>query len=116
MHFYCDIFGFTAGYRWPTTGDPEFIVLRLDNSALGLCDQKVLAELLHLPIAARGAPQTELCLLVEEMEKTCTYLRLRGVRELLPPTLRPWGEYAAYFADPDGNPIQLYTMSDDTIA
>jgi lactoylglutathione lyase len=114
IHFYEQVLGFVPGYRWPTVGAPEFIVMRLGESAVGLCMREVAAELLGFPIVERGATQGELCVLVDDMDEACIYLREQGVHELVPPTLRPWNEYSAYFADPDGNPIQLYAQPENT--
>jgi lactoylglutathione lyase len=108
MAFYCDLLGFTPGFRWPAEGEPEFIVLSLDGSEIGLSTYRGAGEVLGQFVMEHGARGYELCILVDDIHAASDYLREHGVKELEPPSLRAWGEYAAYFADPDGNPIHLY--------
>jgi uncharacterized glyoxalase superfamily protein PhnB len=45
---------------------------------------------------------------VEDVDAASAHLLALGVKQLQPPTDRPWGERNAYFEDPDGNPIHVY--------
>jgi lactoylglutathione lyase len=46
---------------------------------------------------------TELYLHVPDLGAAIDALRATGARELSPRAARPWGDEAAYYADPDGN-------------
>lgn len=46
---------------------------------------------------------TELYLHADDLQIAIESLRLAGARELSPLAPRPWGDEAAYFADPEGN-------------
>jgi catechol 2,3-dioxygenase-like lactoylglutathione lyase family enzyme len=48
---------------------------------------------------------TELYLQVEDIEEAGARLLAAGARLLSPRAPRPWGDEAAYFADPDGNVV-----------
>jgi len=48
---------------------------------------------------------TELYLRADDLDAAIARLRAAGARELSPRAARPWGEEAAYFADPDGNVV-----------
>lgn len=52
----------------------------------------------------RGAiTPTELYFHAEDLAASIEGLKRAGARELSPRAARPWGDEAAYFADPDGN-------------
>jgi len=78
---------------------------------LGLMPEGDAAELLGAsvpaPETARGVPRAELYLLVDDLAGACGRLRAAGARELSPPSVRPWGDEAAYFADPDGHVVAV---------
>ncbi|MCC6748547.1 MAG: VOC family protein [Deltaproteobacteria bacterium] len=50
---------------------------------------------------------TEIYLYAEDMEAALLRVRAAGAEELSPLAERPWGDEAAYFADPDGNVLVL---------
>lgn len=50
---------------------------------------------------------TELYLYVDDIEVASARLTGLGALCLSPQSLRPWGEQAAYFRDPDGNVVVL---------
>lgn len=43
----------------------------------------------------------------DDIEKTCKYLKSRGVKFIEELSMRPWEELKAVFADPDGNEFNL---------
>lgn len=78
---------------------------------LGLMPEEDAAELLGgsvpAPANARGVPRAELYLLVADLDGACGRLRSAGARELSPAAMRPWGDTAAYFTDPDGHVVAV---------
>jgi len=58
---------------------------------------------LHQPHGAITA--TELYLAVDDVATAAAALVAAGARELSPAAPRPWGDVAAYYADPDGNVV-----------
>jgi catechol 2,3-dioxygenase-like lactoylglutathione lyase family enzyme len=57
------------------------------------------------PAGAIGA--TELYLYADDLPHAIERLRRAGALELSPLAARPWGDDAAYFADPDGNVLAI---------
>ena len=49
----------------------------------------------------------ELYFFAEDLDAAMAQLTRAGARELSPRSLRPWGDEAAYFADPTGNVLVL---------
>lgn len=100
--FYAEVFA------WPRTVDvPVYAEHELPGGMrLGLYERKGFAhntgqlpEL--LPSGALAA--TELYFHVDDPRAYAERLAAAGARVLSPLALRPWGDEAAYFADPDGN-------------
>jgi lactoylglutathione lyase len=107
-----ELLGLVPGYRWPPEGEPQFVVLRLGEWAIGLGTADA-PERLHAQRFADGL-RFELCAYVDDVDTEVERLREHGVRVLHEPDDKPWGERAAYVADPDGNPVQLVTERTET--
>lgn len=62
-----------------------------------------------LPFAAPAGElsSTELYVCVEDLDNIIQKLRAAGATELSPRAPRPWGDEAAYFADPDRNVLAV---------
>ena len=104
--FYRDVFG------WPLrTNTQTFVAFDLGGGAsLGLYTREGFGS------SAGKAPQalaygdvagTELYLLFDDPAPYLERLRVRGARVLSALAARPWGDEAAYFADPDGNVLAV---------
>ena len=109
LAFY-QLLGLRLGYRWPADGEPQFVVLRLGDWAIGLATGDA-PERLHGSRFGDGL-RFELCAYVDDVDADVARLRKEGVEVLHEPEDKPWAERAAYVADPDGNPIQLVTELD----
>ncbi|MDP2314037.1 MAG: VOC family protein [Pseudomonadota bacterium] len=59
------------------------------------------------PAHAEGITATELYFRVPDLEASCAKLEHAGAQRLSAASLRPWGETAAYYADPDGNVVAV---------
>jgi catechol 2,3-dioxygenase-like lactoylglutathione lyase family enzyme len=58
-----------------------------------------------------GTTSTELYLHVDDLDRAVAALAAAGARCLSPAAPRPWGDDAAYFADPDGNVVVVARVS-----
>jgi catechol 2,3-dioxygenase-like lactoylglutathione lyase family enzyme len=84
------------------------------DAALALYERARFGEMAGaLPAAAPPLPAVaaaELYILVDDAEsltRVIDALGAAGARALSPRALRPWGDEAAYFADPDGNVVAV---------
>ena len=107
LAFYGDLLGGVQTYRFPDDGDPAFVALSIgDVSEIGLGG--IATEPLH---GRSQRPATghriELCVYVEDVDATCTRAAAAGFEAVTGPADMPWGERAAWVADPDGNLVML---------
>ena len=103
--FYEGLLGLERSYSWPSDAEPDFVVVRLGESSLGLAAASAPEELLG--VRPGESPRGELCFYTDDVDATVRELARLGVRVLREPAAMPWGERMAYVADPDGNPVQL---------
>lgn len=105
---------YRAAFGWtPRVEVPVYVEFDLPGAAatrVGLYQRESFA--LNTGVAPTPAPpgaisSTELYLRVDDLDRAVTRLREVGARELSAPAARPWGDTAAYFADPDGNVIAV---------
>ncbi|MBI4870237.1 MAG: GNAT family N-acetyltransferase [Candidatus Riflebacteria bacterium] len=99
--FYRDAFGFPA-----RVDVPVYVELELpDGRGLGLYAASAFACNTGEPPAAAppGITATELYFHCDDLDASIRKLREAGARLLSGRARRPWGDEAAYFADPDGN-------------
>lgn len=106
VRFYRDLLGFEEIYRFPPSGEPGYVALRLDDGKIGLSSAS-------FP-GIHGKPQRpvtgrpfELCLEVTDVDTFVGELRGGGVPVLAEPADQVWGERVAYVEDPDGNPVHI---------
>jgi len=78
-----------------------------ENAVLGLMPEdgivRLLGDKIVHPASAKEAPRAELYLVVDDAAAFHARAIAAGARELRPLTLRDWGDFAAYCADPDGH-------------
>ena len=106
VQFYHDVFG------WPLqTQTDTYVAFDLgQGSALGLYTRDGFARSAGKapePLAYGAIAGTELYLLYDDPAPFLVRLKERGARVLSPWAPRPWGDEAAYFADPDGNVLAV---------
>jgi lactoylglutathione lyase len=107
LAFYGDLLGGAESYRFPDSGDPDFVVLRIgESSEIGL---GALSD--RPPHGRRQRPATghriELCVYVDDVDELFTRAGRNGVETVTEPADMPWGERVAWIADPDGNLVML---------
>ncbi|MBO1580467.1 VOC family protein [Bacillus sp. XF8] len=76
---------------------------------LALNSREDVRELTGLPIP-KGALESshfEIGFVVEDVNETISELRGQGVKVLVEPITKPWGQTIAYVSDPDGNYIEI---------
>ncbi len=104
--FYRGLLGFTEGYRYPPDEEPKFMVLRLATASLGF--GSAAAPALHgLPRGAHAGNRVEICVYADDVDDAVAELRAAGTTVLREPADQPWGERAAYVADPEGHPVLI---------
>jgi predicted enzyme related to lactoylglutathione lyase len=65
--------------------------------------KRLLGDEIENPSNASGIPRAEIYLRVSDAELYLRRASRAGARELSPFQLRNWGDFAAYFEDPDGH-------------
>ena len=97
--FYVGLLGGTISYRFPPTGAPAYVTIRLGASRIGFAANE------------QAGPATErfdLCAYTKDVDVAVKKLRGAGVHILLEPADQDWGERMARIADPDGNRVTLF--------
>ncbi|MGN6111289.1 MAG: VOC family protein [Kofleriaceae bacterium] len=104
--FYTAAFGYAE-----VVTSPNYVELETDGTTgLGLYERVGFGRNIGTtPVApvAGEVSRAELYFRVEALPAAIAKLEAAGARLLSPPQARPWGEVAAYFADPDGNVIAV---------
>jgi len=99
---------YAAAFGWPRTVEvPVYVEHELPGGMrLGLYERTAFGAntgQVPAPIAAGALAPTELYFYADDVPAAMARLVAAGARELSPLSLRPWGDHAAYFADPEGN-------------
>ena len=101
--------GFMEIFRWPETGDPVKIELRLDGFTVGIATLEA-AKSHYTPREGEGR-WIELVFQVDNADAAMAMLTARGAPLLSAPHDFAGGQVrAGWIADPDGNPVQVYQM------
>ena len=99
---------YEQAFGWPATVRvPVYVEFELPGGQrLGVYDREGFARntgVLPSKVAPEGISGTEIYLRCADLDTTISRLEQAGARALSAKALRPWGDEAAYFADPDGN-------------
>ncbi|MEU4427167.1 VOC family protein [Actinoplanes sp. NPDC024001] len=105
LGFYRDMLGFAATYQFPPDGPPEFVALENGISLASVTDGQLGSH--GQEVRLRTGRPFELCIYTDDVDRSITDLRERGVTVLVEPADQPWGERMAYVADPEGNPVMI---------
>ena len=105
--FYGSALGGSETYRFPAEGVPDFVVLRIGASDIGLGRIGVAPPLHGQPLRPASGHRIELCVYVDDVDEATEALRALGAPVVLEPVDQPWGERVAYVEDPDGNLVML---------
>jgi lactoylglutathione lyase len=107
LTFYVDALGGRIGYRYPQTGEPVYVTVRLGSSSVGIAAD-----------ASGDGPSAafELCAYTRDVDAAVARLRTAQVRVVDEPSDQPWGERMARVLDPDGNRVSLFGEEGDGAA
>jgi predicted enzyme related to lactoylglutathione lyase len=103
---------YVAAFGWRATVDlPVYVELHVPTGLrVGLYERAAFARNTGEPPAPRpasGTTSAELYLRVDDVAVAFARLLELGGRALSPPAPRPWGDEAAYVADPEGNVVAV---------
>jgi predicted enzyme related to lactoylglutathione lyase len=103
---------YASAFGWPATYEhPVYVELAMPTGLkLGLYARDRFGEMTGEPAAPappRGTTSSELYLTVDDVPAALARLLACGGRLVSPLARRPWGDDAAYVADPDGNVIAV---------
>jgi lactoylglutathione lyase len=105
--FYRDTLGLEVRESESTSNSVSF---QIDNVYFFLLEAEGAAQMASsepLDLSLEGSPRVLLAAGVEDVDAAYETLSAKGVRFLRPPTNQPWGLRTAYFADPEGNLIEI---------
>lgn len=104
LAFYVGLLGLPLGHR---VG--PYAQLATGRTRLALYERHAMAETLKAPLRAPDleAPGFEVGFKVEDVDAAYEELLEAGVRGVVEPTTRPWGQRTAYLRDPDGHLVEL---------
>lgn len=107
VRFYTELFGFRESFRTPASGPPEHVEVRLDGFILGLAANSAALDT-HGVATGGGRPRAGLVLWTDDVDQVYAWLTAQGVETLSDPHDFLDGRLrVAWFADPDGNPIEV---------
>lgn len=106
--FYADVLGFQIAQELD-----QYVEFGGQPVRFAICQRQVMQQVTGHD--AYDAPPTgcpfELafpCKSAAELDACFRRLIDQGAREIKPPSMMPWGHYAGFFADPDGNVHELF--------
>jgi lactoylglutathione lyase len=97
LEFYVGLLGFRQTYAFPPGSAPDFVVVRLGESELGL----------GLDPLAAPADAMEICVYADDCDRAVAKLRSAGVLVIEEPSDQAWGERMARVLDPAGNRVMI---------
>lgn len=103
VKFYTEVLGLEK-----TEESEGFANIKIGDSNIALVGSKIVKELLGKEITK---PQFSslLAIEVDDLDRTYNELKNEDVKVLKEPKLQSWGQYTAYFQDPDGHVLELFT-------
>lgn len=106
--FYCNNFGFEETFRAIDKDTVVHIEVRLDGFILGLASIGAAKAMHNLPLNP-GLPRAEVALWADDVDEVYAALTANGIRCISAPHnfLETPPLRAAWFADPEGNHIQV---------
>ncbi|WJE55230.1 VOC family protein [Bacillus cereus] len=96
--------------RLPIKGEHgTYIEFDTGETILAMNSREDVRELtgLSIPNGRSESANFELGFVVEDVNETISRLREQGVKVLVEPITKPWGQTIAYVSDPDGNYIEI---------
>ncbi|MEM9186234.1 MAG: VOC family protein [Planctomycetota bacterium] len=106
--FYAEVLGFEIG-----TELEKYVEFAGQGVRFALCERGVMADAVspdHYGEPPTGSP-VSLAFRCEDqaaVESDFATLLAKGATQVRPPAVAPWGQYTAFFADPDGHVHELF--------
>ncbi len=97
MRFYQDILGLELNSQ-----DDGFADFKIEGTSLAIFQKDKAVSMLPEDYMKSGGGAV-LAFQVDDVEKTCDDLKVKGVNIVEGPKTTSWGQTVAYFLDPDGN-------------
>lgn len=103
---------YRAAFSWPAVVEtPVYVELSLPGGQrVGLYQRDGFGRntgQVPITIGAGQLAPCELYFFTDDLDGACARMLTAGARTLSPKSVRPWGDEAAYFADPMGNVLVL---------
>jgi glyoxylase I family protein len=108
LQFYHGLLGFTETFRVPNQGPPTHVEMELGPLNLAVSTVEVLKRD-HGLLGGGGPPRGEVVLSVADVDGAYSWMRAQGAPSLSPPHDFARVLRGAWVADPDGNPVQLFS-------
>ena len=114
VDFYTKVFGFTTDWD----GIQPNVEMRLDGMRLLLFPrnefEKMVSRTFTYPEDANGTMEISLDVptFTDVDREFCRAVDM-GARPILKPTTEPWGQRTCYIADPDGNLIEISSLTEN---
>ncbi|MFA4907022.1 MAG: glyoxalase superfamily protein [archaeon] len=102
LEFYSGRLGFEKSEE-----SDDFANLVVGNHNVALLGPKTAGQLLGNARAAK-TQNSMIAIEVDGVDNAHKELVSKGVKFLKPPALQPWGQYAAYFCDPNGHIWEIF--------
>ena len=110
--FYREALGFTL--KDPASeGDTNYVEFTPSSVRFAICARSVMFDATEdatyrQPHQGESFELAFPCADAVEVDATYAALLAKGARPIHPPTRMPWGQYTAFFADPDGNIHEIF--------
>lgn len=109
---------YRAVFDWPMAVDlPVYVEFQLPGGRrVGIYQREgyaVNTGVLPLETPEGAITPAELYFVCDSLEDAMAAMQAAGARKLADPAKKPWGDVAAYYADPDGNVIVIAHEADD---
>jgi glyoxylase I family protein len=110
LQFYHGLLGFTETFRVPQQGPPSHVEMELGPLNLAVSTLEALRRDHGLP-GGGGPPRGEVVLSVADVDRAFSWMCAHGAPSLTPPHDFARVLRGAWVADPDGNPVQLFSKT-----
>lgn len=91
-----------------TEESEDFANIKIGNNNIALLGPKVVNDLIGKKITSPGHSSL-IAAEVEDLDKTYKELKSKKVNFIKEPKMQSWGQYTAYFTDPDGHIWEIFT-------
>jgi len=114
LDFYCNKLGFTHAFSLnDDDGNPWIEYIKLTNNSFieFFYASPERAELLKT--SDKWMQHT--CIIVSDVDETVKFLKSNDIKIIIGPTVGKDGNPQCWIADPDGNPLELMSISEDSL-